>query len=367
MKAGLMHAKARVIGLDGTPLSRVRAGIGRYVFEVCRRLDRELPDARFVVYSPRSMQFDPPSRRWELRVDESAASRMPSSYLWLRWRLPYMLRQDGVDVFWATRTLVPFVAGMRTVMMVHDLNHRLAPWSMPVMTRLAHRVWYESDVARADVVVSNSEATARRLLHFTARAADAVARPGVDAQFMPPDAERAQAVLRCYGVGGPYFLAVGTLEPRKNLTTLIEAFVALKRAGACPEHRLLLVGAEGWGHRQLRRLLHRHERLGISALGYVPDDDLVALYARSEAFVIPSLYEGFGMPAAEALACGARVVATDIPELREATMGGAIYVEPSIEGVLGGLRRVLEQPGGTVPPSLPTWDGAARVLAHALG
>ncbi|MGQ9668870.1 MAG: glycosyltransferase family 4 protein [Desulfosoma sp.] len=349
------------IGIDAYPLAGQTSGIRRYILEICHGLDGMMPESEFVLYSPNALTIDPPSARWQVRI---LGSRMASSYVWLKTSVGAMARADGVHVFWATRTILPRrTNALRTVSTVHDLNYKVLPQSMPYATLWAHKLWFAGDVRRADAVVTNSQGTADRLLDVLGVNADAVARPGVANSFVPQPAENIRARLSILNVRKPYFLAVGTLEPRKNLVALMEAFVTLKRLGQLPRYELLIVGERGWRTRGLNALLDEYKTHGVRWLSFVTDEDLAALYAGSQAFVIPSLYEGFGIPAAEARACGALVVATDIPELRESAGTNAIFIEPTPEGIRHGMLKAAEnKPLVSQPERRFSWSEAAQVM-----
>lgn len=352
------------IAVDAFPLVGRIAGIGRYVLEICRALDETMPEADFLLYSPKPLSVEPPSSRWQVRI---GGSHIASSYGWLKTAARTMAQADDVRVFWATRTILPGRSNaFRTVSTVHDLNYRIFPKSMPHVTLWAHRLWFARDLRRADAVVTNSQGTADRLREMLGVEAEAVARPGVKPPFGPQDPKVVAHKLATLGVRSPYFLAVGTVEPRKNLPALIEAFVSLKQAGELSGHELLISGSSGWRERRLHTLLKEAERHGIRWLGFVSDEDLAALYAGSRAFVFPSLYEGFGIPAAESRACGARVVASDIPELREAGGATGIYIEPTQQGIRQGLMQV-EREGDVLQQqtTLPSWTEAAATMADA--
>lgn len=353
------------VGVDAFPIAGRLAGIGRYVLEILRALDGIMPNSQFYLYSPKPFTVDLPLCRYHLRIGGSLVARIGSSYAWLTGPARAMAVHDGVEVFWATRTILPGRSrAFRTVSTVHDLNFLMFPNAMPYATFLAHRIWFARDVRRADAVVTNSQGTADRLRNMLGVDADAVARPGVAEIFGPQTVEWVAARLSALDVRTPYFLAVGTVEPRKNLSALVEAFISLKRSGELRGYELLIAGGPGWRTRRSRTLFDQAQFWGVRWLGFVTDEDLVALYAGSQAFVFPSLYEGFGIPAAEARACGALVVATDIPELREASGIHAIYIEPTVEGIRRGLLKAAEgRPQVASYERRFTWSDAAQVMA----
>src|SRR4029077_11293484 len=174
------------------------------------------------------------------------------------------------------------------------------------------------------------------------------------------------AYLSRLGVKRPYLLSVATPEPRKNLDAVLRAYIELKRDGKLSEHQLVLAGPTGWKNRGLKQRLDEARPYGLVLAGYVPDESMPMLYAGADALVFPSLYEGFGMPVLEARACGARVVTTDIPELREAGDEYAIYVQPTLDGVKTGIMKAVGLPKAA-PAVGRTWKDAARILARALG
>lgn len=349
------------IGLDARPLTGQLTGIGRYVFELCHALDRELPEAKFLAYTPYAPSVAMPSDRWQVRLPESVPARL-GGYFWFKFLAPALIARDPLDWFFGTRTLLPRLgAGVRTVSLVHDLNHVIVPRTMTPLNRWAHRLYFRGDVRRATRVVANSAGTAERLLRHCGRRADLVLPPDVAAHFAAPPADRVAALRSRLGLAGPYLLSVATMEPRKNLAALIAAFQSLRDHGALAGFTLALAGGGGWGEGELAERLRRGIP-GVRHLGFVDDADLPGLYAGAEAFVFPSLYEGYGIPVAEALACGTRVVTTDIPELREAAQGRAVLVAPDTAAIALGIEQVLRQPR---PAPLSRGDNAAGLRAFA--
>ena len=358
------------IGVDGDALRAPLSGVGHYVFNLCSELDALLPNGSLIAYT----RFPPtavmlPSSRWQIRSEPIAAFRRLPSFVWLKTRCRAMCVTDRVDVFWAGRTLHPRLnGGVRTVCTVHDLNHLVMPESMQFQTRWSNRLWFRGDILTADCVLANSYGTAERVRTMVGAEVADVVVPGVTPLFRPPRSGReieVPGILACRGVRRPYLLSVATPEPRKNLDAVLRAYIDLKREGILGEHQLVLVGPNGWKSRALKQRFDEARAFGVVAAGYVPDDLMPMLYSGAEALVFPSLYEGFGMPVLEARSCGARVVATDTPELREAGDNYVIYVQPTLDGIKAGIRQALGLP--KPPPVVGrTWNDAARVLARAL-
>jgi len=355
-----------IVGIDGTPMSLNLTGIGRYTYEVCKALDALLPAARFFVYSKQPVVVPAISDRWTYRVDPWRGKKHLKNAAWLKFRAGRLCEKDAIDVCWASGTLLPwFRSAIKTVSTVYDLNFLVAPDSMARPTLWAHRLFFRRDVRKADHVCAISQGTADRLERHLGRKVDAVMPPAVGDAFGIVPRSDIDGTLALLGIDRPYLLALGTLEPRKNLDRLVRAFLDLKQAGAIPRHKLVLVGGKGWRDGALTRLLQESAGLDVLRLGYVSDEHLPAVYGGADVFVFPSLYEGFGMPVCEALACGTRVVATDSPEVREAGGDSPIYVEPTIDGIGRGILQSLDTER---PPECPggTWEHSARVLADLL-
>jgi len=335
------------IGIDGRCLRSPRAGVGRYVWELCRALDRILPDANFYVYNNRPVELPVQSPRWIPRQDPSSVARHLKGTIWLKLMHERLCRADRLDVYWAPATILPRLPRqVRTVSTVHDLNYLIVPGSMRRSTLWIHSLFLRRDLLRADRVVVNSSGTAHRLRQYLGLTASAVAQPAVDrTTFYRPAAKRITDVLHAYKIRRPYFLAVSKWEPRKNLALLLRVFVALSHADErMSRYQLVLAGARGWKDRQLAGEIAGAPRDSVLPLGHVPDTDLAALYAGCHAFVFPSVYEGFGIPVLEARACGARILASDVPEIREAGGSSATYIEPTWDRLTDGLLTMASAP-----------------------
>lgn len=354
------------IGIDGRSLTAPRRGDGRYVFELCRGIDELMPQARFFVYSSTPVEMPVLSDRWVLRAGQFPFLKL-SPILWLKLYASIICSRDRLDVFWGTNTFLPALSRkVNKVVTIHDICYKVVPNTFPPGHLLANHLFFKRDVSEADVLTASSLGTARRLHDlFGFRAI--IIPPAVDKAFRPQDDTKIKACLDLYDIDYPYILNVSAWEPRKNLDLLAKSFLRMKHQGLLPRHKLVLVGNPSWKFERLAQLVARDGGERIISLGYVPDEHLPQLYAGADVFVFPSIYEGFGMPALEARACGTRVVASDISELREAAGPDVIYIDPTQEGICTGILRALEQPRpDSNPIAPPTWKNSAVKLAAVL-
>ncbi|MGH8190804.1 MAG: glycosyltransferase family 4 protein [Rhodanobacteraceae bacterium] len=326
-------------------------------------LDEALPEARFFLYGRQNFDCGLPSARWFVRRDAHPVYSVLPTPMWIHYRLGALVRSDGLDVFWASNTLLPSRIGkLPCVATVYDLNHLLFPQTMAPLTRAAHRHWFAADVLAAKRVITISEGTAHRLHALLGRRADAVALPAVPPRRPLPDQATARALLHQLGIRGPYVLTVGTREPRKNLKGAISAVAMLKSRGRLMEHELVMVGAQGWGKTD-STASRNSDSDWLRPVGYVDDVTLATLYTNAEALLFPSVYEGYGIPLGEALSYGCRVVATDLPELRESGGDGVVYVASTPVAIAQGLECALAEPPPVPRQPLHSWSDAAFVMA----
>lgn len=356
------------IGVDGRYQAEPRTGVPRYIHELCKQLDQLLPSAQFFLYAKAADGIVLPSSRWTIRAEADQRYSRLKPNVWLKLRMGRLIRADRLDVFWASAGLLAGFAGdVPQVLTVYDFTFRLFPKTMSFANLWAFRLFFSGDLRRAKRVVAISEGTKRRMLDYYGRVADAVIRPDASEHFRPVSATQCEVARRRYGLSAPFVLAVSTLEPRKNFAALIEAFLKLKRSGELPMHELVLIGRKGWRDTRLARQIAEHEGRSIRSLGFVPDEDLPALYSACDLFCMPSLYEGFGIPVLEARRCGARVVATDIPELREAGDHGCTFVAADPASIASGILVALEQPSPAARGSDGTsWHCEAKKLAELI-
>jgi glycosyltransferase involved in cell wall biosynthesis len=339
LNPGTQEKPAR-IGLDACSMTGTRTGIANYIEVLLTALCTGHPDVAFVLYA--NGEGDLPVASNIVHRVSRPTRRGP---IWHNTQLVRMLQQDGIDVFWGTNGLIPLhgLRGIGSVVTIHDLVHRFAPHTQQPAVRWKQRVFQPLCARAADRLVTVSKATADDVATFYGREPDAVIHPSARPEFRPvDDMAVTDATLRRYGLTTPYLLAVGTLEPRKNLLALVEAYVACIAEGVSLP-ALVLVGGPGWHDARLQATLADPALQGrVRWLGYVPTGPLVHLYARCHAFLMPSLYEGFGIPLLEAQLCRAPVVHGEHRSMTEAAGGAGVAVGTSLEELRQALRRLAE-------------------------
>lgn len=354
------------LGIDAKALVGQKTGIGNWTALLLQELPNHIPDLEIVAYVPSSHVPTFPNTIGKYSIRSSPAFPLMSGFFWLKIRAGELVRHDGLDVFWAARTLYPLGIEkyVPVVSTVYDLNSVLYPSTMSIANLLAYKLWFGSDLQKSNRIVAISQGTSGRLKAWLGRGADAIVRPGVAEHYAPQSQSIIDNMMLKHGLTSPYLLFVGTLEPRKNLGNLLDAMEVINANRPTPI-TLAIIGQRGWKNKRLFQRLDRgipH----VKELGFVPNADLPGLYSGATALMIPSLYEGYGMPAAEAAACGTWVVATDIQELREAAGSSGIYIEASVDGIVSGIRKALAATSPPVPSPPISWRDSAAVLAKVL-
>jgi glycosyltransferase involved in cell wall biosynthesis len=250
---------------------------------------------------------------------------------WWSWKLfPDAANADGAEVAHVQYT-VPARLRMPVVTTVHDISFRLMPRCFPLKHRLLLNLTVPPSMRRAARVITVSESSRQDILRvYHLPEEKVVAIPNaVDERMQPMEQEKAgEALRRHYGLETPFVLMVGVLQPRKNLPLAVQAFAQTVLPGDLP-HRLVIVGKPGWGMEELQKALVRwkvQERTMLT--GYVPDEHLPCFYSAADALMYPSLYEGFGLPPLEAMACGCPVLVSDIPVMREVVGEAGMLLSP---------------------------------------
>ena len=319
------------IGIDARPLKKQRTGIGNYVQGLVELLPRIAPQHDYLLYSNRKLDSPFAEGAFHHRID-GAFGWCPGSF-WVISRGARLARQDAIDVYWSTQAILPsgLPSGVLKVVTVYDMVWLRYPETMTRYVRLVQTVCSRKAVAEADYVIVISRSTQDELIQSLGvpREKTKLVYPGVAERYRPQDqAKAAEYISRKYRVPPRYLATVGIVHPRKNQQFLVGVLRILKNHGQldCP---LLVAGPMGWKNSPLFREIQAAglTENDIRFLGYIPDDDMPRFYAGAQVFLFPTLYEGFGLPPVEAMACGAPVVASDAPCMPE-VLGDAAILEP---------------------------------------
>lgn len=324
-----------LIGIDGIPLSEAKTGVGHYTFELAQALAELAPrdEFRLVSHTSFAPSLKDEIERKPLPLNLSLVEEKPHAFdrFWWTVGLPRLLKRERFALFHGTNYDVPVWNACPTVLSIHDLSLQLyaetherrrvrrANRRLPLMARAATMIVTHLETVRREIIE-----------HFNVPATRIVAVPAAPRSlFSPVPFAETIETRRRLGIKDEFILFVGTLEPRKNLHTLVQSFGEILRA---TKHRtqLVIVGKKGW---LMSELFAGIETSGfkdnLCLTGYLTDEELRALYSSCRVFVYPSLYEGFGLPPLEAMACGAPVIASRIPSLAETTADAALLVEPT--------------------------------------
>lgn len=301
---------------------------------------------------------------------------LPFPRLWTHLRLALELHRRPPDVFFTPAHVIPITYRGPSAATVHDLGYHYFPQAH-TRRQVAYLRWStRHNARRSHHVFADSQATRDDLVTFYGVDLDKieVVYPGVDPELAPVrEAERLKAVREKYGISAPYLLYLGTLQPRKNLARLVEAF-----AGADLDHSLVLAGKRGWLARMIEEAvasLSPAVARRVHLPGFVDEEDKAALISGADALIYPSLYEGFGFPVIEAQICETPVLCANSSSLPEVAGAGALLVDPiDTEALTASIERLVADQtlrsrlvdAGRVNAQRFTWERAAEQVLAAL-
>lgn len=318
------------IGLDGMPLAQLKTGVGTYTFELACALARISPQDIFELVSP--LPFQPSiladSKPHNVELVYSKPNVLERH--WWTIGLPSYVRRKSLELFHGTNYEVPLRESGPAVLTIHDLSlllhsstHearavRRARLRLPLMARRATLIVTPSQLVRGEVC---------ERLNISPDKVFAIPLAPRD-NFVPMPAAETVDIRRRLGIGDEFLLFAGTIEPRKNLWTLVRALEEILRT-TDSRPQLVVAGQIGWKRDEfLSQLQKSPARDLVHRIGYVSDTDLRALYSTCRVFIYPSIYEGFGLPPLEAMACGAAVIASPVPSVSESGENVARLISP---------------------------------------
>jgi glycosyltransferase involved in cell wall biosynthesis len=342
-------SRPTTIAIDGNHMLSARVGMGQYAKGLLEAMAKADAGSEYLVFAlGRSTRLEaPPVLAPNVSYRVRPIPRRVHERLLLAGLAPPMELLVGrrPDIcIWPNFISWPTLPRVGNVVVIHDLGYLLHGQFMTSRDRDYYLRLVPRALRRADRVIAVSSNCERELQEHLGVPAEriAVVPPAIEPErFHPRSEEEIERVTRAHGVRGPYILYTGTIEPRKNLVSLLDAYAALPRE-LHETYSLVLAGGQGWLDADIRRRLEELSALPILTTGYVSDADLPALYSGARLFVYPSLYEGFGMPPLEAMACGAPVLTSDASSLPEVVGDAGLMVAATdTPGLSSAIERVL--------------------------
>ncbi len=345
-----------LIGIEATRANKnIKTGVEWYAWNVIQALKDvtgvpgKLDSHSWILYANDILRGGLerlPENWYEVRIP------WPIPYGWTQFRLAYELYKHHIDVLWMPGSTLPRYHPPRTVVTIHDIGFHHVPHLYKSRQVHIHERAMKEVARKAARIITVSEFSAREMVESYGIDARKIAITplGVNHATYRPilEAETIEECLRRCQVPRPFFIAIGRLEAKKNIVTLIKAFTLFKeRRGVGDPYHLVLVGTRGFGYEDILKEIRRSSaREHILELGYVPEVDLPYLLNGAEALCHPSLYEGFGIPPLEAMACGCPVVASNTTSLPEVCGDAALLVSPlDVEAWVAALNRFVGEMG----------------------
>jgi len=315
------------IAVDAFPLAVRASGISNYTKNILLNLLNIDTGNKYFLYALKDFDFPMGIKRVAI-----SGRNVPSygNTIWLFTKGVWLMKKDDIDIFWGTRQMLPpyLPKGIKKILTIYDLVWHYFPETMDRYNLLVQKALFGRSVRSADHIIVISKATKDSLIGVMKVPEDkiTIAYPASDG-FIPLDKESSsEYISKKYGASRNYILTVSTVEPRKNLITLLRAFSEVRDLG----YQLLIAGASGW---KTSNIFKEYESLDftekeVKFLGFVSNEDMNKLYSGAEVFVFPSIYEGFGIPPLEAMASGTPVIASNSSSIPEVVGSAGVLLDP---------------------------------------
>lgn len=326
------------IGVDVRSLSEPITGIGRYTVSLLKLMVLD-KSHEWVLYSHRPILHN----HWSQKNITVNTLNLPKwikglYILWSQLILPFWMKRDNIDVFWSPAHRLPIFLpkSIASVVTIHDLVWRFAPSTMRPIGKFLDSFFMPKSVRIADKVITVSKATAQNLSNEVPKA-----KQKIEIIYEAGTITFGRLIKK-ENKYKKYLLFVGTLEPRKNLPRLLKAYSLLPDC-IKEEYSLVIVGGRGWGNDNIESIIENLDiKKYVKILGYLNDKELIKTYQKASLFIMPSLYEGFGLPLLEAMSAGVPVVTSNISSMPEIVGNAAVLVNPyNVKSIKVGIMKVL--------------------------
>jgi glycosyltransferase involved in cell wall biosynthesis len=319
------------IGIDGSPILKEKTGVGNYVYNLIKWLGNiDSVNEYSIFLNSFKGSFNANIKYQNFKIKRF---RIPGKILMLSWGYlkfpPIDLLTGKFDIFHSTNFIIPPKKEGKIIITIHDLYFMKYPENTELFGGRYFKRFLPSNINKVDKIIAVSRSTKRDIINILGVNEDKieVIYEGVDNIFKPiNDRVKVLKIKDRYSLPDKFILFVGSIEPRKNILSLIKSFSLIRSK---IEHKLVVVGSKGWGYKNIFDAIDSlNLRKSVMFTGYVPEYDLPYIYNASDLFVFPSFYEGFGLPVLEAMACGIPVIASNRSSIPEIIGDSGIVIDP---------------------------------------
>lgn len=324
-----------IIGIDASKAaSKKKTGIDNTAYQIILGLSKIDHTNSYYLYTDKPL--DPILTKNPNFIEKL----IPFPHFWNRFRLPLALLRDKPDMFIELTNNIPPLSPTNSIVLIHDLAFKFFPEAYSKFELTLQENAIKVAMSKASVIVFTSEANHHDFLKFYDKPKTKVAIIPLAYDSEIFNNKKANEITKVKDY--PYFLSVGRIEKRKNTIKTVEAFEKFKKQNPTG-HKLILVGKNGFGHAQVEEKISNSDfKNDIIVLGYIKDEELPSLYKNATAFIYPSLYEGFGLPALEAMAVGTPVLTSNVSTIKEVVGDAALLVDPQNSDLIAeGMKKLV--------------------------
>ncbi len=372
------------IGIDAYEANNPSiVGIGNFAAEIIKYLSRIDRENKYTIFLPNAPynNLPPTTHNWHYR-------QVPSLGLWTFIFLPLgiLTNKEKIDVFFSPTHYIPRFVRLPRVVSIMDLSYLHYPYMFRPKDLFKLKNWTAYSIENAQKIITISEFSKSEIIKYYQIPEDkiVVAYPGLAKQYkninINPTAGKKnniENIKKKYNIINDYILFIGTLQPRKNIIRLLEAYKLASQGEALQNFDLVIVGKKGWFYTEIFEKVRSLKLTNrVKFLDFVSSDDMPHIYSQARCFILPSLYEGFGIPVVEAMACGVPTIISNTSSLPEVGGDGSIYIEPeNIDSIRNGILKALNLPAserkniidkGFAQIRKFSWEKSAKIVLETL-